>query len=504
MAAGDFLSAFADQVLRSRALAEGRNRAAAVEARDVFSTEHYLQELGREREVEEQTIPELIAAQRLRWAPQTRLPAPPSATYEGLPNPEAPEAPPAPVAAGGLAALMQPPRPAMAQTLLGGLTPQKAARVLTSRTGRAVLPTLEASERERRQDEDRQEAEALFGQSSALLRQDPASLDGLDLRAAAFRRLGRPPEANYWMQVSAKTRADAQETERWTKDMHGLNAALAAHDKEPTPTTLGAIKAAVATLTSLGGKRLAAEQVDQRLKHALSPDRDEEGFLRTFMEAPKEMPEEQAWKEAATRFPQGLFKFAIQELRSGKAVLPDSIWDSMRLKRPLGLKDFSLRGAAHQKTLLDSAAAARAGTPWDPPSVLNRFVANLNEMQKQETEAKRTPEAKAIEEHRAAILKIRREAMEKPESLDTKTSNELTILIQRTARDLDAIVDPQERQDAEAYLKLLREARDRKAGVGRPKAASSVDLQAEYNRLRKRGLTPEKARADLKRRGLLD
>lgn len=502
MAEGLFLSSLAENFLRARGAEEARSRAAGAEARDIFETERYLEELGREREVREDLLPTVLAHQRTRWAPQTRAPVPSSATYEGIPNPEAPLPAPS-FAAGGMAALQQPPRAPIAETLLGALNPKQQARFLTSRTGRMVMPTLQASELERQKEEERHEAGAFFDQAKAALYKGD-TVEGLNHIASGFRRLGDYGQTTQHMLLAAKTSATKDEQTSAAEDAKTLLPLVDAYKTEPTPEKLAKLRGAEPK--SLAWRTLFTEILADTLKHALSPDRDEDNFLRAFMTSDKSKSEEQAWAEAAKQHPQGLFKFAMQELRSGRAVLPESVWEGMRLKRPLALKDTSLRGLAHTKTLMEANAARQAGQPWTPERevFLSRFVANINEMQRAEAEGKKSATEKQREEDVAKITRIRRERMETPENLETKTSEQLTTLIQRTARDLDAIVDPQERQETEDYLKLLRQARNRKEGAKGPKVDPLVDLQAEYSRLRKRGLSPEKARDDLKRRGLLD
>ena len=85
----------------------------------------------------------------------------------------------------------------------------------------------------------------------------------------------------------------------------------------------------------------------------------------------------------------------------------------------------------------------------------------------------------AFAEDRAAITKMRREAMEKPESLEKKTAEQLTLLIQRQARDLQGDMPDEERRDSEAYLKLLRKALAAKGGVTKPEQSTDKKAQAE-------------------------
>ena len=478
--AGEYLSRFADNFLRARGAEEARSRAAGAEARDIFSTQQYLDELGRERGAES-----LYA--RLRGqtpstpaAPAVAAPAEPSFAPPGAPTgalgvyPTATPAAagPTPMATGGLAALQEPraPRRPVAETVLAGLNPAEQARFLTTRTGRAAMPTLEQSERERRQEQDQQEVGGFFDQAKAAFR----ALDtvaGLEHLATGFRRLGPSgygPMSEF-MQLAAKTQAEKQEKAWAAEDAQAFFPALDAYKAEPTPLNLVALRAVEPK--SLAWRKLKADIIAEELKKALSADRDEEDFLRAFMTADKSKSEEQAWADAAEKFPQGLFKFAMQELRSGKAILPDSVWDVMRLKRPLGLKDFSLRGVAHTKTLLEAAAAQQAGTPWDKQAFLKKFIENINEAQKAEQQAKETPE----QQDRAAITKMRREQMEHPERL---SMNEITLQIQRTNEDLRrGDMTPEEYQDAQRFLHFLRDLREKKRveGGGAEKPAPATD-----------------------------
>src|SRR3990167_3315777 len=86
-------------------------------------------------------------------------------------------------------------------------------------------------------------------------------------------------------------------------------------------------------------------------------------------------------------------------------------------------------------------------------------------------EKKKTAVDLGAAETRAEMAKLRLEAMKNPESLATKTSEELTRLIQRTNQDLKGDLTLEEEQDTKAYLSLLRKYRDAKArGKGETEA----------------------------------
>lgn len=498
--AGEFLSSFAEHFLRARGIEEARSRAAGAEAAQLFDTERYLEELGREREAREEALPEILAQQRLRGLPAVRTPAPPGATYEGLPNPEAPPIPAGgslPLAAGGVAALGQPPRPPVPETLLGALTPQKQARFLTSRTGRAIMPTLEASERERRQEEDREHAETFFAQGQESLRGGDTA-GGLDHFAAGLRRLGRYGDMTQYMHLAAKTRADKQEEERAAQDAKAVIPALDAFDRDPTAATLAAVSTAQANVTSLAWKKVSADMVQNRLKKALSGDRDEEAFLRAAVTS--DQPPEHAWAAAAKQYPQGLFKIMSRQLLSGKAELPEELWDVMRLTKPAG-KDASLALRARMQTLLDANAARRAGAPWTPMQFQQRWNDTILELERAEAQAKKTPEERQAAQDRAEITRLRLEALKKPESLAGKTSEQLTLLIQRTTRDLEGDLSPEEERDAKDYLRLLRRTRDEKLRAPGSPTPPAVPAGTKDKRAQRPPETPtvEGAKAELRR-----
>ena len=484
---GGYLGTFAETFLRARALEEQRGRAAGAEAADIFKTDRYLEELGREREAREEFLPQILAQQQARLQTTAlRGPTGPNLGAATL------ETPPVPVAAGAEAALRQA-RPPVMESLLGGLPPKAQARFLTTRTGEKALPTLEHSERERRLEDDRQEAETLIEQATEFLQRPTPDVAGAaDRMAAAMRRLGQPQAAAQWMLHSAKTRSDEAERDRAEQDIKAFNAAIAADEATPSAATLKGVHDAIDQAKSVLGKRIALARLDARLQHALSPDRDEDAFLREATRlmlggrsepqtgapeglgpggaaTPKAMTAEEAWRQAAAKHPNGLAKMVSRQLIGGKKELPDEIWDILRWPKPITTKDASLPRRAALIVEQEVKSERARGIQVSPLDFTKRWNAKIIELEGAEARAKKTPEELAAGKDRAAILRMRREAMEKPEDLEKKTLNDLTLLIQRTARDLDTVTDPQERGEAEAYLRLLRQARDRKVrGSGEP------------------------------------
>ena len=477
MGDGVYLSGFANAFLQAREIEERRRGREAAEVGEIFRTERYLEDLDKERQAQEEQLPAILAQQQARrTGTALRGPAGPNLGAASL------EVPPAALATGGMAAV----RPPVTETLLGGLTPQAQARFLTSKTGRAVLPTLEASERERRLEEDRQEAEDFTQQASDFLALPTPNVAGAaDRMAAAMRRLNRPQEAAQWMLHSAKARSDETERTRSEEDIKTFNAAVAADEASPSAASLKGVHDAIDRARSVLGKRVALARLEARLQHALSPDRDEDAFLREATRLmlggqvqpqtatpedlgagggarPKPMTAEEAWRQAAEKHPQGLAKMVSRQLIGGKKELPDEIWDILRWPKPIQTKDASLPRRAALIVQEEVKAERAQGKQVSPLDFTKRWNAKIIELEGAEARAKKSPDELAAEKDRAAILRMRREAMEKPESLEKKTLPELTLLIQRMSRDLEAITDAQERAEAEGYLKLLRQARDGK------------------------------------------
>ena len=501
---GLYLSSFVENFLRSRGLEEQRGRAEAQEAGEIFKVQRYLDDLGRERKAG------MSAAQRLQGytSPQDSgvIPSTPptwrggASAYEGPPNPEAPPIPS--VAAGGAAAMQHgltaegmAPRPPALASALQGLSTEDVANLFTTQTGRAAFQTLEAAEQHRRKEKNHKKAEELWAEGrDAFRRNEPA--EALGLWAAAYRHIEDQAHAGRLMEMEAKIRTDPVEKEKTKKDFAAFNTVLDAYDLDPSPQNLSNVQKTFADAESLAGRERASEMMKARIKGSLDPDRDINAFLVYVSQraiGPNRVPVEQAWDEAMDKYPKAFGKLWLQDiLNPEKPILPDHVREKLRLPpRGPDKRDQTIT----QRAYFDARAEAqRLGVvvSYDNPKFMRIWEDKINEREGAKKQAGKTPGEREKEKvdletakDRAAITKMRRTAMENPASLEGKTSNELTIEIQRTARDLDKIDDPEIRSETERYLTLLRRALTAKGGPKADVAPQDKKAQAEQimNRL---------------------
>ena len=474
-APGTYLSAFVENFLRSRGLEEQRSRAEAQEAGDIFKVERYLDELGRERKAG------ATAADLFRRGVSPTQPVLPGAPpdWRATPSVEAPQAQPPSIAAGGAAAMQQgptgamPARPPVMASVLQGVAPEAAARLFTTQTGRAALSSLEQAERERRKEQDQQKAKDLFEKANdAFKRNEPA--EAADLRAAAFRHVGAHDQATRWMEHSAKIRTDADEREKTKRDFAAFATAARRVDEDPSPINLAKIEEVLANSESLAGRNLAIDLAKKRIARTESKDSDIEAFLRhtvvRSVVGPNRVPIEQAWQEAMEKYPKGFGKLWLQDMMNpDKPILPEFVREFMRLPPRVGKQDQSLTQRAWFQAV--QKAKEKGVVPsLDNLQFLRLWEETRLELKAADEAAGKTPEEKkknAVDlgaaETRAEMAKLRLEAMKNPESLATKTSEELTRLIQRTNQDLKGDLTLEEERDTKAYLSLLRKYRDAKA-----------------------------------------
>ena len=268
----------------------------------------------------------------------------------------------------------------------------------------------------------------------------PNVASAADRMAAAMRRLNRPQEAAQWMLHSAKARSDETERTRSEEDIKTFNAAVAADEASPSAASLKGVHDAIDKARSVLGKRVALARLEARLQHALSPDRDEDAFLREATRLmlggqvqpqtatpedlgagggarPKPMTAEEAWRQAAEKHPQGLAKMVSRQLIGGKKELPDEIWDILRWPKPIQTKDASLPRRAALIVQEEVKAERAQGKQVSPLDFTKRWNAKIIELEGAEARAKKTPDELAAAGHRAAILRVQREVLEKPESL---------------------------------------------------------------------------------------
>ena len=495
---GLYLSSFVENFLRSRGLEEQRGRAEAQEAGEIFKVQRYLDDLGRERKAG------MSAAQRLQGytSPQDSgvIPSTPptwrggASAYEGPPNPEAPPIPS--VAAGGAAAMQHgltaegmAPRPPALASALQGMPTEDVANLFMTQTGRATLETLRDAEQHRRKEDDKKEAEKLWAKGrDAFRRNEP--LEALGLWAAAYRAVGDTVHAGRLAELEAKNRTDTAEHEKTKKDFAAFNTALNVYDLDPSPQNLSNVQTTFAEAESLAGRERAVEMMKARIKGSLDPDRDINAFLVYVSQraiGPNRVPVEQAWDEAMDKYPKAFGKLWLQDiLNPEKPILPDHVREKLRLPpRGPDKRDQTIT----QRAYFDARAEAqRLGVvvSYDNPKFMRIWEDKINEREGAKKQAGKTPGEREKEKvdletakDRAAITKMRREAMEKPESLEKKTAEQLTLLIQRQARDLQGDMPDEERRDSEAYLKLLRKALAAKGGVTKPEQSTDKKAQAE-------------------------
>ena len=527
---GLFLSSFVEQFQRGRAQEEASRRAAAQEARDVFGVQQYVEDLDREREAE-RTLAEVLRRRQAAGAgPLAVSPAgagaptiPMRSTGAGafeadLQTDLGSTGPALSVAAGAPAALAQmaparpagpvtlpgagPERPPVLDQILGGLSPEAGARFMTSRVGRQALPTLEESEREQRQKEDRREAEGFFQKAQeAFTREIPDIGGGYSALAAAFRRLS-PERAAHYMEVGAKFLTDRKEREEAPKEIQAINAAVKAWQADPTPANLATVQETMAGVKTVTGRDFALEVTKNAVKTALSKDPEESAFLiHTALRTTRDgIPLEQAWDEAMQKYPGALAKFWERAMFSpDKTVLPDFVYEKLKTQPPHPSKDLALPQRAWVAAMDE---ARQKGIQRGTPAFSRLLNETINRFKREEKEATQTEDERALAKLRKESLELTVEAKRNPDklSLDAVTRN-----LQRLERAIDAggLDAETERQFREAHQVLTgvmaRHARELKETTGGGGPPNPQDKRAQPPGP---GPTKEQAKAELRR--LLD
>jgi len=382
--------------------------------------------------------------------------------------------------------MAMPSRPPALTSVLQGVAPEAAARLFTTQAGRAALPSLENAERERRKEEDRAQAEALFGKAQdAFKRHEPA--EAADFMAAGYRRIGAHDQAGRMMEYGAKVRTDADEREKAKKDFAAITTATAAHDADPSPGNLAKVHEALAGAESLVGRGFAMEITKVRLQKALSPDRDIDAFLRHATMrtiGPNRVPVERAWEEAMQKYPSGFAKLWQQDIMNPeKTRLPEFVWGLLKMEPPGPKKDQTLS----QRAWIIARQDAQKREITDPAQFTRLWQEWINELTTQEATAKRPPEEAERSKLRLEMDRLRLAAMKNPDALNVK---DLTLLIQRIGAqlrsgDLDPADEAVMRENERFFIGKLKEAKERLGGGAKTEPApADKKAQAEQNMTR--------------------
>ena len=442
---GRYLSSFTDAFLRSRGIEEQRASREAQEAGEIFKLTRYLDDVGREDQAS-QTLATMLKNQRARVVAGPAVP--PSATYEGALNPEAPSLPVEPQAQAAMLA-PTPPRPVM-QTIFEGVTPEQQAGFLRSQTGRVTLGPIEQAERERRKQEEQAEAKTFFDRAMEVSKTDPAG--GADLMAAMYRRLGRLDDAGRMMEVSAKARTDKREREQAPKDLAAIYAASRSWRLEPTPVNLAKVHEAISGATSVTGNTLGLEIMKKAIGKTLSADQDENAFMveATLGTVRDKLSPKAAWERAAKKYPGGLAKLWNKALFSPDKQMPDWFWDVLRVEAPPPAKDMGLRQQAWRNAYV---IARQRGIPGNSLEFSRLWTQEILTLEKAEAEAKQSPEQRESAKLRNEYLRLRIEAEKNPQAFDEQ---KLTVMIDRLNRDITIAEESDDVEDVQTFTELKK------------------------------------------------
>lgn len=483
---GAYLSSFIDQMNRQRVLEEASSRNQGFDAAQVFQIDQYLKNLDKENQAE-QILTQMLR-NRQRAVPQPPMGAPPAAPPGGPPvippgQPTLPGGPPplpgdqpmaAPVAAPmpqeavlpspGMAPPPNPlARPPVQDALMAGLTPEQQARFMTSKTGAAVLPSLEATERERRKSEDEADAESIFKKAQQHFNaKQPA--DWADMMAAGYRRKGDAARAAHFMEYAAKVRVDQHETEAAKRDFVALNKAVKKYQTDPSPENLASLHDAMTETESLTGRALALEMTKNQVAKGLSADHEESAFLTAVTQArvTMKMPEDKAWEAAIARYPGGAAKLYARSLMNPDHTrLPDGFYAALRVPPPAPTKDPTIGQRAYTAAM---AEAQVKGVPTDGMPFLRLVEQHRLRLVEEEERAKAKGRDTGLEgDIKRARLDRLKALLERAKDPNPKTMKDISLEIQRLNQDIaSGNMDSEEERDAREALKTLRELRDQK------------------------------------------
>lgn len=231
------------------------------------------------------------------------------------------------------------PRPSPLQSVLQGLEPGPAARLMTGRP--EVLKTFEEAERERQTREDRAGAQEFFDQAEAHGKEGDAFGFYAGM-AAGFRRLQQPQLAGQYMQYGMEVRRKEEEGKKGGEDLKALFGADAEYERDPTPEKYQRFLDTVLQAKSAGVQALVPDLAKNLLGKRLNPTpaidllfRDAGQRVLALRRAPGPVTDEAvigAWADAMDANPAGMGEIMKQYALGGeKAKLPDVILKALKL-----------------------------------------------------------------------------------------------------------------------------------------------------------------------------
>lgn len=272
---GPFLSSFLQSYLLKQELAR---RQQGAETEDLLSAVK-MKEFLRQR-AEEQGGQQALADILAKQASRRMAPVSPVSVSTAQAPPEAPgafgEAIPVeqPGGAMGLLIPAEAQRPPVLQSVLEGVEPAQAAKLLTNPAMRQGLKSVEDAEEERRKHEDKAQAEEFMKAAGVELKAGNY-LGFSDNYAAAMRRIGRQDEAGRWTERGLLLRKETERKGKADAYMKRLADAASKWDDDDSPehwdTLIGAITSAEPAEQAAVSNTIFGRWVTDRMKDNTVP-----------------------------------------------------------------------------------------------------------------------------------------------------------------------------------------------------------------------------------------
>ena len=430
---GPFLSSYLQQYLQSRQLGQQQQSA---EAEDLLRAVR-LKEFMRQRQEEQQgqqAFAQILATQASRrMAPVSpvsvstaQAPEAPGAFAEAIPVEQ-------PGGAMGQLIPAEAQRPPALQSVLQGVQPAQAARLLTNPALRQGLKTVEDAEEDRRKAEDKAQAEEFIKAAGVELKAGNY-LGFADNYSAAMRRIGRHDEAGRWTERGLLLRKEEernQKADAYTKRVAG---AASKWDDDDSPEHWDALIGALASAEP--GEQAALAQtimgrwLTDRMKDKAVPlpvkmiDREYMRLQSEDLREGRKPDEAKNWAQAYQKFPAYAGRH-FEWWMTQKGKIPEGLRKFLRLPDTELDKEVTkgVAGRALARLKVEFPALA-----LDTPQGMKQYLTLLDEEQKRAE----TPAAKAVRELNEERLKILKEG--NVGDISKMPDDKLTLLADRAMR----------------------------------------------------------------------
>ena len=475
---GPFLGSFLQQYLQSQQFGQRRQDAQAEDLLRAVRIKEFLRQRAEEQGGQ-QALADILAKQ----ASRRMAPVSPVSVSTAQAPPEAPgafgEAIPVEQPGGAMGSLIpaEAQRPPVLQSVLEGVEPAQAAKLLTNPAMRQGLKSVEDAEEERRKHEDKAQAEEFMKAAGVELKAGNY-LGFSDNYAAAMRRIGRQDEAGRWTERGLLLRKETERKGKADAYMKRLADAASKWDDDDSPehwdTLIGALTSAEPGEQAAVSNTIFGRWVTDRMKDKAVPlpvkmiDREFMRLQSEDLQAGRKPEEPKNWAAAYQKFPNYQGRH-FEWWTTQKGQVPESLRKFLRLP-DTELDKEVLKGVGGRAL---ARLKVEFGADLSTPQGFKKYLDLYDE------EAKRaeTPLAKAQRERIEEQTKILKGA----DTADVTKLDEKTLTLQ--AQRLTNMAENLEIDDPEASAaarrlagKYVKELDRRRGGApaGGPKGKASV------------------------------